>query len=186
MDAANKQFSNDRPNLLLVCPDLGRPFFSDRIDLLRAAFGESKITWEVNVATGEGGPAEVKFCPEGRFLNTTTPAGRPLKQDGLPAYRRISALACLEETVIERFPFPDFTALLDVDDALRHQRFPLWQEALDLHNSEENRAWVEHNLLVLHNPHAYHPFSRDIFDSFPQLIPAGDQMEWTDGEVVVV
>jgi hypothetical protein len=41
-------------------------------------------------------------------------------------------------------------------------------------------------LLVLHNPHAYHPFSRDIFDSFPQLIPAGDQMEWTDGEVVVV
>jgi hypothetical protein len=184
MDAANKQFTDDRPNILVLVPCLRLRMFTHRRDLLKGAFGQSKITWQINTHTGEAGPTEVKFFPDGRFLNTTTPKGRALKADGFPAYRRISAIVCIEETIAERYPFPDPMPLLDEEQ--RGRLWPLWERARDLHFSAENRAWIEHNVLVLHNPYAYHAISHELFCQYPQLIPVGDQMQWTDGEEVIV
>jgi hypothetical protein len=158
--------------------------FSHRHDLVKAVFGQSKITWQVNTQTGETGPTQVKFFPDGRFLNVTTPRGRPLKADGFPAYRRVSVVLCIEETMRERYPFPDPFALLD--EQHRSELWPLWERARDLHFSMENRAWVEHNVLVLHNPYAYHAISQETFRDYPQLIPVGDEMQWTDGEEIIV
>jgi len=184
MNSANRQFRDDQPNILVLVPDLPGPLFNHRRDLLKGAFGQSKITWQVNTQTGEGGPTEVKFFPDGKFLNTTTPTGQPLKADGFPAYRRISAIVCLEETLVERFPFPNPLALMD--EETRPQIWPLWEHARDMHSHPDNRVWVNHNVLVLHNPHAYHSISHEHFSQFPQLIPVGDKMEWTDGEEIIV
>jgi len=184
MAAANRQFAEDSGNLLVVVPSLRRCLFTKRDDLIRAAFGESKITWQVNTQTGERGPTKVKFFPDGKFLNTERPGGVPLKPDGFPGYRRISAVVCIEETIREKYPFPNPLALLE--EKSRSQIWPLWERQRDLHASEENEVWIDHNILVLHNPYAYHAVSQQIFAEFPQLVPVGDVMEWTDGEEVIV
>jgi len=184
LKTANKQFANDRPNILALVPCLRRSCYSHRHDLVKGAFGQSKITWQINTQTGETGPTEVKFFPDGQFLNTERPGGKPLKPDGFPGYRRISAVVCIEETIAERYPFPDPFALLDENS--RGTLWPHWERARDLHFSAENYAWVEHNVLVLHNPYAYHAIPHDLFGEYPQLVPVGDVMEWTDGEEVIV
>jgi len=184
LDAANKQFRDDQPNILVVVPSLRRRMFSQRHDLVKAAFGQSKITWPVNTETGESSEAEVKFFPDGRFLNTATRKGTLLKADGFPAYRRISAVVCLEEVIRELYPFPDPFVLLDVH--ARSELWPAWAESRELYFRDDNRAWVEHNVLVLYNPYAYHSISHEAFGQYPQLVPVGDVMRWTDGKEVVV
>jgi hypothetical protein len=184
MNIANRQFADDRANVLVLVPHLRRPLFSRRLDLLKAAYGQSKIFWPIDTQTGESGPTEVMFFPDGRFLNSTTPKGQLLKPDGLPAYRRISAIVCIEEIVVERFPFPDPRALLS--DESRSELWSRWEKDRELHFSHKNKAWIDHNVLVMHNPHAYYPISQQVFSCYPQLIPVGDQMQWTDGEEVVV
>ena len=148
MATANKQFANDRPNLLVVIPRLRTPVFSHRHNLVKAAYGQSKITFPVDTQTGQGGPVEVKFFPDGKFLETRRPGGGPLKPDGLPGYRRISAIICIEERMREQHPLP---------------------------------KWIDHDVLVLHNPYAYHPLPSESWNEFPQLVPVGHEMKWTDG-----
>lgn len=184
LESANKQFDDDTPNILAIVPQLRRRMFSHRTDLLKAAFGHSKITWQINMATGETRPTDVEFFPDGKFLNTEGPGGKPLKPDGFPGYRRISVVVCVEEKVAEKYPFPDPLALLD--EETRGEIWPIWERARDAHLSPENEAWIEHDVLVLHNPYAYHPFPREMWEPFPQLVPVGDRMEWTDGEKVIV
>lgn len=184
LDSANHQFSDDRPNIIVLVPYLRWPLFTHRHDLLKAAFGQSKLTWSVNVQTGDGGPAESKFFPDGKFLNAERPGGAPLKPDGLPAYRRISLVLCVEESLTEKYPFPNPCDLLDLKR--RSDIGPSWEHARDLHFSGENEARIEHNVLVVHNPHAYHQLGQEIWKDYPQLVPSGDVMIWTDGEEVVV
>ncbi|MEX1098167.1 MAG: hypothetical protein WED34_19140 [Planctomycetales bacterium] len=184
MESANRQFPDDQPNLLVLSPSLRWPLHSNRRDLLKAAFGASKITWTVDLKTGEGGPAESRFFPEGKFLNTERPGGKPLKPDGLPAFRRISAIVVAEEVLREKYPFPKPFALFD--EETRDQIWPLWEHQRELHGSDENEIWIDHEVLVLHNPYAYHAISQQTFAMFPQLIPAGDEMRWTDGEKIIV
>jgi len=63
--AAERQFDKSRRNILVVVPSLGRELFSHREPLVRASYGETKITWQMNTETGEGGPTKIKFFPEG-------------------------------------------------------------------------------------------------------------------------
>jgi hypothetical protein len=184
MDAANKQFSDGIANVLVIAPSLRRPMYSHRRDLLKAAFGQSKITWEINPRSGDIGPTKVRFFADGRFLSTASSSGRPLKADGFPAYRRISAILCIEETMTERFPFPNPIPL--INEETRSQLLPLWERACDLYNRVDNCAWIEHNVLVLHNPYAYHALSHNVFAPHPLLVPVAEQLQWTDGEAVVV
>jgi hypothetical protein len=149
--SANEQFRDDRPNLLCLVPSLRSRMFAQRHDLLRAAYGQSVITWKPDFVGGEHEPPHAQFRPDGKFLNTRLPKGGLLKEDGFPRYRRISAIVCIEE----------------------------------------RRTWtyqmgVEHDVLVLHNPHAYHALPQETWAAFPQLVPVGDVMKWTDGVEVVV
>jgi len=184
LESANKQFDDATANILVLVPQLRTRMFSNRKDLLKAAFGQSKITCQINMATGEIGPTEVKFFPDGKFLNTDRPGGKPLKPDGFPAYRRISAMVCIEEKIAEKYPFPDPLVLLD--EEARGEMWPPWKRACDVHFSAENEAWIEHDVLVLHNPHAYYLLPQQMWEPFPQLVPVGDNMEWTDGEEVIL
>lgn len=154
MEAANKQFSDKIPNLLVIVPSLRLRMFSHRHDIVKAAYGQSKIICPLNIETGEAlGPVKVPFYQEGKFLNTKCPHGRSLKPDGFPAYRRISAILCIEEKFIER----------------------------KLHFNSLNKTWIDHDAIILHNPHAYHPLSRQPWGTLPQLLPVHDEMKWTDG-----
>lgn len=180
MEAANRQFDDNTSNLLVIVPSLRMRVFSHRRDVVKAAFGQSKITCPINTHTGEAaGPTEVRFFPEGKFLNTSRSNGKPLKPDGLPAYRRISAVLCLEERLMERYPEPHPFVLLD--KKRRGEIWPVWEEAYRLHLGAGNTMWVEHDVLALHNPNAYHPLSQETWCNFPQLVPVDGEMKWTDG-----
>ncbi len=176
---ASKQFNDDCPNILVIIPNLRNTLFGHRRDLLKAAYGESKLTFQVNRETGEGRPMEVKFFPEGKFLNTKRPGGRLIKHDGFPAHRRVSVILCIEERIEERYPMPDPFALLPEETL--SQIWPLWEKARKLHFSPDNRKWVEHNVLVLHNPYAYHQLPEKMWDEFPQFLSVNGEMMWTDG-----
>lgn len=185
ISAANKQFNDDCPNLLIIAPQLRVPLYAHRHDILRAAYGQSKITWKIDTRTGlTVGPIEPKFFPEGRFLNPNRENGKLLKPDGFPAHRRISAIITIEQVVKQKYPYPN-PAILLVDEG-RGERWNYFQKAVELHYSKENSMWVEHYVLVLHNPYAYHPIEQNIFGQFPQLITNGDLLEWTDGTPINV
>lgn len=40
---------------------------------------------------------------------------------------------------------------------------------------------IEHNVIVVHNPHARSPISEDLWEGLPQVVRRGDQMIRTDG-----
>ncbi|MCC7538907.1 MAG: hypothetical protein IT379_21960, partial [Deltaproteobacteria bacterium] len=44
-------------------------------------------------------------------------------------------------------------------------------------------TWVEHAVLVLHNPYAQCALDEAVFKPFPQLVVRGFEMTWTDGHV---
>jgi len=179
LKAANKQFSDDKPNILAIIPRLRIPIFSHRHDLVKAAYGQTKITFKVDTRTGQGGPPELRFFPDGKFLSTRLPNDRPLKKDRLPAYRRISAILCIEERIAERYPFPDPYVLSDEEH--QHEIWPIWDKARQMHFHRDNQKWIDHDVLVLHNPHAYRPLPQDMWREFPQFVPMGHEMKWTDG-----
>ncbi len=179
LKAANKQFSQKIANVFVIVPQLRTRMFTHREDLVKAAYGQSKIVVPIDRSTGMGGTAEVRFFPEGKFFNTQRPGGKPLKPDGFPAHRRISAIVCIEEKLAERYPLPDPFILLNEES--RGELCRRWREARDLHFSNDNTKWIEHDVLVLHNPFALHPLEREIWNEFPQFLPVDGKMIWTDG-----
>ena len=44
-----------------------------------------------------------------------------------------------------------------------------------------NPPWMDHKILVAHNPYATDPISQEIWDSIPQLVDVGGEMAWNDG-----
>lgn len=180
MQSANRQFRDDQPNILVLVPELRVPLHRHRDQLLRAAYGSSRLFVPINLETGETENPFEDFVADGQFLNRERPGGKPLKPDGLPGYRRISVVVSIEEVVRDRHPMPDLRLFL-CGEQLVHQLWPYWDEARTLHFSEDNRAWVEHEVLILHNPHAYHPLRSEVWTPFPQFVPDGSTMKWTDG-----
>lgn len=142
------------------------------------------ITWDVDLGKSEHGPPRTEFRPDGKFLNTERPDGGSLKAGGFPGYRRISAVVCIEERLAEKYPLR--LPLFLFHEKLRDSLWPYWERARRQHFSDENEMWIEHDVLVLHNPYAYHSLPRETWAVFPQLVPVGDVMEWTDGVEVVM
>jgi len=180
--AAEKQFSNNEPNILVVAPNLRTAMFADRRVLVQAVYGESVFVFDVNAKEGRLENQRIEFSPRGKFLNTKLPSGKPLKGDGFPAYRRVSAVLCIEERVRETHPFPaDELVAASILDHERGEIFRMAKKKQDLHYSAANQHWMDHDVLLLHNPHAYHPVSESAWTGFPQLVLRKDRMEWTDG-----
>ncbi len=178
LKSANRQFDTNSRNLLVIAPRLRMRMFSQRHDLVKAIYGESKIVVPINIQTGEPGPTGVEFFPDGKFFNTARPGGKPLKADGLPGYRRISAVVTIEEKIVEKHPYPSPLALLDKEHL--GEIWPKWKRENRLHYSTDNKKWFEHDVLLLHNPFAYHPFSPEMFERFPQFVEVDGEMRWTD------
>ncbi len=179
---ANKQFTDDRMNLLVVAPSLRTTMFADRRVLVRAAYGKSVIVGDFNVALGRIENLRSEFAPRGKFLNKQLRGGNPIKPDGLPACRRISAMICLEERLRETHPYP-------VEDLVcagsgfhaQGELSRIIDKKCDMNLSHANDRWIEHAVLILHNPNAHHPISEELWTEFPQLVAREDEMAWTDG-----
>jgi hypothetical protein len=176
MKQANKQFGDETPNVLALVPQLRVRMFPDRDDLLRAAFGHTHLVVPIDRDGNRAGPSALEFCPRGNFLNAIRPGG-------LPGYRRISAIICIEERVAYKYPSAASTQWVDDDEP------GFWRayiKAFDLHESLENEAWVEHDVLVLHNPNAYRPLPQEPWRAFPQLVVENERMKWTDDQKVIL
>ena len=85
---------------------------------------------------------------------------------------------------MERYPMPNPFVLLD--EKRRGEIWPVWEKVRRLHLSAGNSMWIEHDVVVLHNPHAYHALSQETWRDFPQLVPVDGEMKWTDGYKVDV
>ena len=184
--AANSQFSDDRPNLLVIAPKLRLRIFNHREQLLHAAFGCSQVVLTFDPETGDAGEPEERFAPTGNFLNRWLDDGRLLKPDtGLPGFTRVSAIVMIEEQVREKYPHPSPSAMLaDLEDF--HQLWPYWFEAQERHYSDDNFVWLGHDVLVVHNPYASHGVAEDAFGNFVQFSPMTDHTQWSDGEKATV
>ena len=185
LESANRQFDDDSANILVIAPQLRLPLFSRRHDLVKAAYGETVIAFDVNAKEGRLENHRWQFSPQGKFLGTTRPGGKPLKPDGFPAYRRISTIIGIETKVVEKVVDPAHVALLaSLVKSGRGELFRMYDETRKAYNSPANEAWVDHNVLVLHNPYAYHPIPSEPWNDFPQLICDERGMCWTDGHDV--
>lgn len=181
LDAANKQFTDDVPNILVLVPELRTPVYQLRVQLVTALYGEEKITCLIDTRTGgPAGPVTTEFFPEGKLLRRRQPSGALIKPDGSPSFTRISAVIVIEEDMQERFPPPN--PLLLADEETAHQIWPLWKRASDLYRGHDNVAWIDHHILVAHNPFACHPLNTELFTEHIQFKDLGGGFGWSDGE----
>lgn len=166
IDTANKQFSDDCPNILFLVPYLrNRSLLEWRLPLIKAFYGQEKITIPIDMRTGApAGPMENRFFPDGKFLSRERPGGGLLKPDGSPAFTRISAVACVQERCIE------------VPSGRR-----VWHEGFGRHFGLVESVYIEHDCLVMHNPHAQHRISPDLWCDCVQFMEANGAMRWNDG-----
>ena len=184
LETAEKQLSKDTPNIVVIAPSLRTPMFADRRVLVQAIYGESVIVLDYNTEKGRMENERLEFSPRGKFLNRKRPDGKLLKPDGFPAYQRVSAVLCIEEHIRETHPFPaDECVLASIADRERGELIRLVEKKRKLYCGGANQLWMEHNVLLLHNPYSYHAISEELWSEFPQLVPRGDHMEWTDGVV---
>lgn len=181
---AEKQFADDRPNIMVMVPMLRTPIFHDRNTLVRACFGKSVIVCDVDVSGRHDVDPDLRteFRPSGKFLNTRKPSGSLLKQDGSPAYRRMSAILCIEETLECKCPGPYLAVLRShANDGTLGMDWSTIERQKQKHLSSANQTWIGHEVLILHNPYALHQIPDSVFGDTVQLIPRGGVMEWTDG-----
>jgi hypothetical protein len=170
-------------NILFIAPTLRTRVFDHRYQLIRAFFGEEKITMQIDRSLGTAvGEPELAFFPEGKFLRTRLPNGRALKPDGKPGFTRVSAVVCFEERLVERFPHPNPLELIDAGRG--SFAWENWDRALELHYSVRNRTWIDHDVLVLHNPIAPYKMSPALWHGCAQLVEQGGGMGWNDGRAL--
>ena len=178
--AANKQFSTDRTNILVIAPELRLDLYGCRFQLVKACFGQEKITALIDKRTGgPAGPVGTKFFPDGKFLNPYRPNGKHMKPDGQPAFTRVSAVITIEEVFQHRYPYADPFVLPKDNSA-----WLSWKRQNDLHYSAKNYSWIEHQVLVAYNPFARHPLSTEVFEQHVRFMDLGKGFGWTDGHTL--
>jgi len=182
---ANEQFTEAVPNVLVITPEFKVAVSSDRYQLVQAFIGEFALSFPVSVKTGAAA-AEPKniLLPRGAFVRSRgrKPDGQ---RDDRPAYTRVSAVVCIEERIENHAEHRGRYSRGQVAEAGARGDERVVGEALfdAIVNARRNagQLWVEHNVFVLHNPHAKKKFDEGIFAAFPQFVVRGEHMEWTDG-----
>lgn len=157
LDTANKQFSSDVANILIIVPQLRAPVFNDRVQLVTALYGEEKITFTVDTETGTTSEETTKFFAEGRLLRRRLPNGKWVKPSRDPAFTRVSAVIVVEEHMREKWTGSRYSARM-------------------------TEAWIDHDILVAHNPHARYRISPAFFRDCVQFMDLGKGYGWSDGE----
>jgi hypothetical protein len=92
IDAANKQFTANRGNLLVITPSLTFPLSAMRYQAIKAFYGEYKIVVPVNQGTDRPFTSRSEFFPEGKLL----------KKWPEPRFTRIGAILSIEEKYVDR------------------------------------------------------------------------------------
>ena len=184
LDTANKQFADDVANILILVPQLRIPVAVLRRQLVTALYGEEKITCSIDTRTGgPAGPVNTKFFPDGRLLRRRRPSGAWVKLNGMPGFTRISTVIVIEEQMQEKYPHP-FTTLGHkmMEDSGYGAVQDAWNRQLALNNDSDNHCWIDHNVLVAHNPHARQPLESEMFAGFVQFRNLGKGYGWSDGK----
>jgi len=166
MDTANRQFTDDCPNILFLVPYLrNRSLLEWRLPLVKAFYGQEKLTFTVDIRTGSAvGPVQNRFFPDGKFLSREKPGGGLLKPDGAPAFTRISVVVCVEERYVE---VPSGRTV--------------WHEGFSRYLSLVESIYIEHDCLVMHNPHAQHRISPNPWRACVQFVEIDGAIRWNDG-----
>ena len=184
LDRANRQFANDTANILILVPELKTPVSTLRVQLGSALYGEEKITCPIDTRTGgPAGPVTTKFFPEGMLLRRRQPDGKLVKRDGTPGFTRVSAVIVIEEQMKEKYPHPITTlghTMAEKNTAVAQE---LWDRQMALYEDRSNECWMDHVILVAHNPYASYPLSPVLFREYVQFEDIGDgRYGWNDGE----
>jgi len=184
LDAANRQFAEDVANILVLVPQLRTPISVDRAQLVSALYGEEKITRLIDMTTGGPvGDVATKFFPEGKFLRRRQPSGALVKRNGMPGFTRISAVIVIEEEMRDQYPHPITTLGRKIGEgACDGSIQDAWGCQLDLHYGSDNYCWIDHAILVAHNPYARRPLNPQSFREYVQFMEVGDGYGWSDGE----
>lgn len=77
---------------------------------------------------------------------------RPIQPDKIPGFTRVSAVVSVEERLRNACT-----------------------------TSGEDKVWIDHDVLIVHNPNAKCPAPKDIWQSYPQFIEKNGSMSWSDG-----
>jgi len=97
----------------------------------------------------------------------------------MPGFTRVSAVIVIEQEVREKYPPPDPFALADEETV--HRIWPVWERARELSRSSDNEAWMDHRVLVAHNPNARHVLAPELFHGYVQFTDLGTWYGWNDG-----
>jgi hypothetical protein len=179
---ANAQFTDEVANVLVLVPWLRTPLCSDRDQLVEAYIGQPAVTWGVPL-TGDAEPSEPQptFLPNGKLVKLHR---RPNQRFPLPDATRVSAVVSIEERLIEKATYRSRFTREQIAEAGKRGdedmlRTALW-ESFQAKYEEDNPTWIEHEVLVVHNPYAQRPLGQDVFSMYPQLVPREGYMYWTD------
>jgi len=142
MKSAQKQFSDDTTNLLVIVPELRTDVFGRRDQLTRAFFGTTAYTWLIDTRTGKPtGDEGIKFKNDGHFLkkHSREVGGKRVMS---PGYTRIGGVL-----TIERFAEGDGLVhkALVVHNPMAARRLPedLWLEAPQFIPRGDTMVWSD-------------------------------------------
>jgi len=184
--SANKQFCDDVPNILVIVPQLRTSVHDLRVQLVTALYGQEMITCPIDTRTGgPAGPVTTEFFPDGRLLRQWQPSGSLIKPNGTPGFTRVSAVVVIEEFPRERHPNPIETLWKEISAGIKSAALvEAWKRQLALHFGPDNYCWIDHKVLVAHNPNARHPLLPAVFREHVQFVDTGKWYGWSDGEAL--
>jgi len=98
-------------------------------------------------------------------------------------FTRGSAAVAIEEQVKEKYPHPITTLGYTMAEKSAVVAQELWDRRMALYHDRSNECWMDHAILVAHNPHASYPLSPALFREYVQFEDIGDgRYGWNDGE----
>jgi hypothetical protein len=160
---ANRQFPKSGRNLLIVVPRRQSMFTTLEHELVRALIGEHVISFAVDRKTGGAiGDTKTEFWSTGR-----------LTRGEQPVYTRVSAVMCLEEFPVTRFP--SAAELYFVQGARASHTL---NEAAAREFADQNSVRMDHAVVVVHNPNAREAIAPELFGAARQLVVAPGGMRW--------
>jgi hypothetical protein len=163
---ANDQFANTCPNVLVVAPRRKSMFTTLEWRLRQAFIGDYVISWDVDPETQRIGTTRPAFDPSGHLVRGPD-----------PMFTRVSAVMCLEDYPDTRHPsFATLGLIHGVRDEAE------LQAAHDRFFSNDNRVYIRHSVVVIHNPNAPHRIAPTLFGNARQLIVEPEGLRWIGQE----
>jgi hypothetical protein len=142
LEEANKQFAPKVRNVLLLVPELKVQLYNGRNQLVRALYGDTKITFFVDTQTGSAvSEPKPEFYPDGSLLKSWGDGPKPQR------FTRVGAVVSLEEKPKEQH---DGLFLLEPKALVAHNPFAIrriptsiWRPYPQLLESGDRMEWTD-------------------------------------------